>query len=240
MIRVAMWSGPRNISTAMMRSWENRSDTFVIDEPFYAHYLSRNNIEHPGRDEVLSNGEIDSAKVSHGLVNDISDSHKIYYQKHMTHHLLDSVNRDWIEKVINCFLIRNPKDMIISYSKIHSEITSDLLGLEQQKEIFDYVRQLTGKTPPIIDSKDVLINPEYILSKFCEIIGVNFSNEMLNWPKGTRDTDGVWGKYWYDGVINSTGFNQYVSKNQEVPDKYKAIYEDSLKLYEDLHYLRIR
>ena len=86
MIRVAMWSGPRNISTAMMRSWENRSDTFVIDEPFYAHYLSRNNIEHPGRDEVLSNGEIDSAKVSHGLVNDISDSHKIYYQKHMTHH----------------------------------------------------------------------------------------------------------------------------------------------------------
>jgi hypothetical protein len=235
-----MWSGPRNISTAMMRSWENRSDTFVIDEPFYAHYLSRNNIEHPGRDEVLSNGEIDSAKVSHGLVNDISDSHKIYYQKHMTHHLLDSVNRDWIEKVINCFLIRNPKDMIISYSKIHSEITSDLLGLEQQKEIFDYVRQLTGKTPPIIDSKDVLINPEYILSKFCEIIGVNFSNEMLNWPKGTRDTDGVWGKYWYDGVINSTGFNQYVSKNQEVPDKYKAIYEDSLKLYEDLHYLRIR
>ncbi|MDC0526758.1 HAD family hydrolase, partial [Euryarchaeota archaeon] len=223
-----------------MRSWENRSDTFVIDEPFYAHYLSRNNIEHPGRDEVLSNGEIDSAKVSHGLVNDISDSHKIYYQKHMTHHLLDSVNRDWIEKVINCFLIRNPKDMIISYSKIHSEITSDLLGLEQQKEIFDYVRQLTGKTPPIIDSKDVLINPEYILSKFCEIIGVNFSNEMLNWPKGTRDTDGVWGKYWYDGVINSTGFNQYVSKNQEVPDKYKAIYEDSLKLYEDLHYLRIR
>ena len=231
MIRVAMWSGPRNISTAMMRSWENRSDTFVIDEPFYAHYLSRNNIEHPGRDEVLSNGEIDSAKVSHGLVNDISDSHKIYYQKHMTHHLLDSVNRDWIEKVINCFLIRNPKDMIISYSKIHSEITSDLLGLEQQKEIFDYVRQLTGKTPPIIDSKDVLINPEYILSKFCEIIGVNFSNEMLNWPKGTRDTDGVWGKYWYDGVINSTGFNQYVSKNQEVPDKYKAIYEDSLKLY---------
>ena len=240
MIRVAMWSGPRNISTAMMRSWENRSDTFVIDEPFYAHYLSRNNIEHPGRDEVLLNGEIDSAKVSHGLVNDISDSHKIYYQKHMTHHLLDSVNRDWIEKVINCFLIRNPKDMIISYSKIHSEITSDLLGLEQQKEIFDYVRQLTGKTPPIIDSKDVLINPEYILSKFCEIIGVNFSNEMLNWPKGTRDTDGVWGKYWYDGVINSTGFNQYVSKNQEVPDKYKAIYEDSLKLYEDLHYLRIR
>jgi len=240
MLRIAMWSGPRNISTAMMRAWENRSDTFVIDEPFYAHYLSRNKIEHPGREEVLANGETNSTKVSFGLVTDNSDTHSIYYQKHMTHHLLDSVNRDWMKEVINCFLIRNPKDMIISYSKIHSEITKELLGLEQQKEIFEYVKQLTGEIPPIIDSKDVLLNPKRILTKFCDMIGINFSKKMLNWPNGSRDTDGIWGKYWYNNVINSNGFNQYASKDQEIPDEYRTIYEHSLKLYEGLHHLRIR
>ena len=240
MIRIAMWSGPRNISTAMMRAWENRLDTFVVDEPFYAHYLSKNRVEHPGREEVLLNGEIDSYKVSQGLVKDISNSHKVYYQKHMTHHLLDSVNRDWMKGVINCFLIRNPKDMIISYSKIHSDITRDLLGIEQQKEIFDYVQNFTGEVPPVIDSKDVLLNPRGVLTKFCNRIGIDFSEKMLNWPKGSRDTDGIWGKYWYNNVINSTGFNPYTVKNSEVPDEYKSIYKESLKLYEDLHYLRIR
>ncbi|OIR22304.1 MAG: hypothetical protein BET99_04735 [Marine Group III euryarchaeote CG-Epi2] len=240
MIRIAMWSGPRNISTAMMRAWENRLDTFVVDEPFYAHYLSKNRVEHPGREEVLLNGEIDSYKVSQGLVKDISNSHKVYYQKHMTHHLLDSVNRDWMKDVINCFLIRNPKDMIISYSKIHSDITRDLLGIEQQKEIFDYVQNFTGEVPPVIDSKDVLLNPRGVLTKFCNRIGIDFSEKMLNWPKGSRDTDGIWGKYWYNNVINSTGFNPYTVKNSEVPDEYKSIYKESLKLYEDLHYLRIR
>ena len=235
-----MWSGPRNISTAMMRAWENRLDTFVVDEPFYAHYLSKNRVEHPGREEVLLNGEIDSYKVSQGLVKDISNSHKVYYQKHMTHHLLDSVNRDWMKDVINCFLIRNPKDMIISYSKIHSDITRDLLGIEQQKEIFDYVQNFTGEVPPVIDAKDVLLNPRGVLTKFCNRIGIDFSEKMLNWPKGSRDTDGIWGKYWYNNVINSTGFNPYTLKNSEVPDEYKSIYKESLKLYEDLHYLRIR
>ena len=235
-----MWSGPRNISTAMMRAWENRLDTFVVDEPFYAHYLSKNRVEHPGREEVLLNGEIDSYKVSQGLVKDISNSHKVYYQKHMTHHLLDSVNRDWMKGVINCFLIRNPKDMIISYSKIHSDITRDLLGIEQQKEIFDYVQNFTGEVPPVIDSKDVLLDPRGVLTKFCNRIGIDFSEKMLNWPKGSRDTDGIWGKYWYNNVINSTGFNPYAVKNSEVPDEHKSIYKESLKLYEDLHYLRIR
>lgn len=240
MIRIAMWSGPRNISTAMMRAWENRLDTFVVDEPFYAHYLSKNEVEHPGREEVLLNGEIDSSKVSQGLAKDISNSHKIYYQKHMTHHLLDSVNRDWMKDVINCFLIRNPKDMIISYSKIHSNITKDLLGIEQQKEIFEYVQNLTGEIPPVIDSKDVLLDPVGILTKFCNRIGIDFSDKMLNWPKGSRDTDGVWGEYWYSNVINSTGFKPYTPNELEVPDEYKFIYENSLKLYEDLHHLRIR
>ena len=240
MIRIAMWSGPRNISTAMLRSWESRADTFVVDEPYYAYYLSQNDLQHPGREDVLREGELDAAKVSHGLVNDTKGNCSIYYQKHMTHHLLDTIDRDWMGSVTNCFLIRDPKDMIISYSKVHPEINSVLLGVEQQREIFEYVKNITGGTPPIIDSKDILMNPKEILSKFCDRIDVEFSDEMLSWPKGPRDTDGNWGKYWYKNVMNSTGFNQYVPKTEEVPEKYLSLYEESYKLYQDLHKLRIR
>ena len=240
MIRIAMWSGPRNISTAMLRSWESRADTFVVDEPYYAYYLSQNDLQHPGREDVLREGELDAAKVSHGLVNKTKGNCSIYYQKHMTHHLLDTIDRDWMGSVTNCFLIRDPKDMIISYSKVHPEINSVLLGVEQQREIFEYVKNITGGTPPIIDSKDILMNPKEILSKFCDRIDVEFSDEMLSWPKGPRDTDGNWGKYWYKNVMNSTGFNQYVPKTEEVPEKYLSLYEESYKLYQDLHKLRIR
>ena len=129
MIRIAMWSGPRNISTALMRSWESRSDTFVIDEPFYAHYLSVTNVDHPGRDEIIQNGETDQSVVSKELISDIDDSCSIYFQKHITHHLLPSVDREWMKDVTNCFLIRNPKDMIISYSKVHPDLNLSLIHI---------------------------------------------------------------------------------------------------------------
>ena len=240
MLRVAMWSGPRNISTAMMRSWENRPDTVVIDEPFYAHYLAETGLDHPGRATVLELHESDPDRIITSLTGPVPGDPAIQYQKHMTHHLLGSIDREWMESVTNCFLIRNPKDMIISYHKVHSEITSDLLGLQQQKEIFEYVKKMTGEIPPIIDSKDVLMNPGEVLGKFCDRIGVVFSEEMLRWPIGARDTDGNWGKYWYKNVMNSTGFNKYVPKTEEVPEKYLALYDESYKLYQELHKLRIR
>ena len=174
-----MWSGPRNISTAMMRSWGSRSDTFVVDEPYYAYYLSQNDLDHPGREEVLREGELDVEKISNGLVNDTNDNCSIYYQKHITHHLLDSINREWMKSVVNCFLIRDPKDMIISYSRVHPDLNMHLLGLEEQSEIFEHVKDITGEIPPIIDAKDVLMNPRYILDKLCNKIGVIFSNENV-------------------------------------------------------------
>ncbi len=240
MIRIAMWSGPRNISTAMMRSWGSRSDTFVIDEPYYAYYLSQNDLDHPGRDEVLKEGELDVKKISNGLVNDFNGNCSIYYQKHITHHLLDSIDRDWMKSVVNCFLIRDPKDMIISYSRVHPDLTMHLLGLEEQNEIFEHVKDITGEIPPIIDAKDVLMNPRDILSKLCNKIGVLFSEEMLIWARGSRDTDGNWGKYWYKNVVNSTGFNQYKPKTEDVPAKYQNLYEECLSLYNNLHNLRIK
>jgi len=235
-----MWSGPRNISTAMMRSWGSRSDTFVIDEPYYAYYLSQNDLDHPGREEVLKEGELDVKKISNGLANDTNGNCSIYYQKHITHHLLDSIDRDWMKSVVNCFLIRDPKDMIISYSRVHPDLTMHLLGLEEQNEIFEYVRNITGEIPPIIDAKDVLINPRDILSKLCNKIGVIFSEEMLTWARGSRETDGNWGKYWYKNVVNSTGFNQYKAKAEDVPPKYQNLYDECMSLYKNLHDLRIK
>ena len=240
MIRIAMWSGPRNISTAMMRAWESRADTFVIDEPFYAYYLSETNLDHPGKEKVISEGELDVEKISNGLINDESGSCSVYYQKHITHHLLDSIDRSWMKSVKNCFLIRDPKDMILSYSKVHSDLNMHLLGIEEQYEIFEYVRDLTGEIPPVIDSKDVLTNPSDLLRKFCNKIGVIFSEEMLSWPRGARETDGNWGKYWYKNVVNSTGFNNYKPKAEKIPEKYGKLYTECCLFYKKLHSLRIK
>lgn len=235
-----MWSGPRNISTALMRSWESRSDTFVIDEPFYAHYLSVTNVDHPGRDEIVQSGETDQSVVSKGLISDIDDSCSIYFQKHMTHHMIPSVGREWMKDVVNCFLIRNPKDMILSYTKVNSNLSMHLLGLEEQYELFEYVTKINGRAPPVVDSKDILIDPRKTLSLLCEKVGVIFSEEMLSWSKGVRDTDGVWAKYWYDNVINSTGFNTYTEKNEVIRDEYFQLYEDCLKIYEKLSKHKIK
>lgn len=229
-----MWSGPRNISTALMRSWESRSDTFVIDEPFYAHYLSVTNVDHPGRDEIVQSGETDQSVVVKGLISDIDDSCSIYFQKHMTHHMIPSVDRDWMKDVVNCFLIRNPKDMILSYTKVNSNLSMHLLGLEEQYELFEYVTKINGRAPPVVDSKDILLDPREKLRLLCEKIGVVFSEEMLSWSKGVRDTDGIWAKYWYDNVVNSTGFNTYTEKNEVIRDEYLQLYEDCLKIYEKL------
>ena len=235
-----MWSGPRNISTALMRSWESRSDTFVIDEPFYAHYLSVTNVDHPGRDEIIQNGETDQSVVSKELISDIDDSCSIYFQKHMAHHMIPSVGREWMKDVVNCFLIRDPKDMILSYTKVNSNLSMHLLGLEEQYELFEYVTKINGRTPPVVDSKDILIDPRKTLSLLCEKVGVIFSEEMLSWSKGVRDTDGIWAKYWYDNVINSTGFNTYTEKNEVIRDEYLQLYEDCLKIYEKLSKHKIK
>ena len=240
MKRIAMWSGPRNISTAMMRSWESRSDTFVIDEPFYPYYLSQTDVDHPGREEVISNGELDKDKVSKGLVTDIQEDCSIFYQKHITHHLLPSIDRSWMKKVENCFLIRDPKDMIISYSKVYDDLNMHLLGLNEQYEIFNYVKEITGEIPPVIDSKDVLLNPREVLNKLCDKLGIIFSEEMLSWSKGERKTDGVWAKYWYKNVINSTGFIAYKEKEEDIPDNYFELYAECSKIYDSLHKHKIK
>ncbi|HYR23327.1 MAG TPA: hypothetical protein VEP30_10460 [Chthoniobacterales bacterium] len=240
-VRIAMWSGPRNISTAMMRAWGNRADTAVIDEPFYAYYLERTGKKHPGAAEVIAQGETDWRKVAEQCGRGLSapTGKKIFFQKQMTHHLLPEIDREWLVDLTNCFLIRDPREVILSYIKKNPEPTLEDLGYVQQEKIFDFVREQTGKVPPIVDAKDVLENPERILRLLCDTVGVEFDKAMLSWPPGLRDTDGIWAKHWYDEVARSTSFQPYKSRQGVVPDRLREIYEQCRESYEKLYRHRI-
>ena len=243
-IRVAMWSGPRNISTAMMRAWGNRPDTSVVDEPFYAFYLNATGKKHPGADKVIAVGETDWRKVVAQLTGPIPESrHKrpshVFYQKQMTHHLLPEVDREWLGAVTNCFLIRDPREVIASYLKKRENPALEDLGFVQQAEIFDFVRERTNAIPPIVDAKDVLENPERILRLLCEAVGIEFSESMLSWPPGLRETDGIWANYWYGEVARSTSFEPYRSRRDEVPKRLLEIHNRCRECYDRLYEYRL-
>ena len=244
-----MWSGPRNISTALMRSWGNRLDTLVIDEPFYAYYLKTTDKAHPGAEEVIANGETDWRKVVEQLTGNVPGGKRIYFQKQMTHHLLPEIDCEWIADLTNCFLIRDPREVILSYIKKNPEPTLEDLGFVQQEKIFDFVvgtsrRDVRGRRsapslPIVIDAKDVLESPERMLRLFCAAIGVEFDDAMLSWPPGLRDTDGVWAKYWYDDVARSTSFQPYEPKEGVVPDRLRELYQQCRQCYERLYQHRL-
>ena len=239
-VRIAMWSGPRNISTAMMRAWGNRHDTVVIDEPFYAYYLKVTGIAHPGADEVIAAGETDWRKIVAHLTGRIANGKRIFFQKQMTHHLLPEIDREWLGAVTNCFLIRDPREVINSYVKKRKDPALEDLGFVQQAEIFDFVRTRTNAVPPVVDAKDVLQNPERTLRRLCQSIGVEFSSSMLSWPPGMRDTDGIWAKHWYGEVAKTTAFQPYRPSDSEVPERYREIHECCRDCYDRLYECRLR
>jgi len=206
-IRIAMWSGPRNISTAMMRSFENRGDTAVVDEPFYAHFLSvTGRTDHPYREDVLKAQLADWRQVVKGLLGPVPGGKPIYYQKQMLHHMVEPIGFDWIKNCRNAFLIRDPDEVVASYhEKIEGMVLSDI-GIVRQVELFERERLRLGHAPPVIDASDVLENPRATLTAVCNALGIPFSEKMLHWPAGPRSTDGVWAPYWYANVERSTGF----------------------------------
>jgi hypothetical protein len=238
-IRIAMWSGPRNISTAMMRAWGNRDDTVVVDEPFYAYYLKVTGIEHPGADEVVATSETDWRKIVTHLTGPIASGKRIFFQKQMTHHLLPEIDHEWLGAVTNCFLIRDPREVISSYIKKREDPALEDLGFVQQAEIFDFVRTRTNAVPPVVDAKDVLQDPERTLRLLCQAIGVEFSKSMLSWPPGLRGTDGIWAKYWYGEVAKTTSFQPYSPRHLELPEKFGEAYERSRDCYEKLYQYRL-
>jgi hypothetical protein len=231
-----MWSGPRTVSTALMRSFENRADTVVVDEPLYGYYLARTGVEHPGRDEVIASMPGDwravLAELTHGPM---PPGASVYYQKHMTHHLLPEIDRGAFAGLRHAFLIRDPRQLLASYARVRSRPVLADLGLEQQTEIF---RAFGG---PVVDSADILRDPRAALEALCDALGVSFDPAMLAWSAGPRPTDGVWARYWYDGVWRSTGFGPYrPPASDQLPAALEPLAAACMPFYEELSARRLR
>jgi branched-chain amino acid aminotransferase len=205
-VRIAMWSGPRNISTAMMRSFGNRADTAVVDEPFYAAYLAATGLDHPMRAEILASQPTDWRDVAPQLTGPVPDGRPIFYQKHMTHHMLPAFGRDWMRACRHAFLIRSPEAVLRSYQLRRDSVTLEDIGFRQQAELFERACDLAGCAAPVIDATDVLANPAASLRALCAALNIPFDTDMLHWPAGPRPTDGVWAPAWYAAVERSTGF----------------------------------
>lgn len=234
--RIAMWSGPRTVSTALMRSWENRPDTVVSDEPLYAFYLDRTGLVHPGRNEVIASQPTDWRVVLARLTDPLPAGAVIGYAKHMTHHLLPEVDRAAFAPFRHAHLIRNPRELLASYARVRAEPTLDDLGLRQQAEIFE---SFGG---PVVDSRDLLADPPGVLAALCQALGVPFDASMLAWPPGPRDSDGVWAPYWYDSVRSSTGFvpkTPYQPSAAPLPARLEPLAAQCQPYFDRLHRYRI-
>ena len=232
--RIAMWSGPRNLSTAMMRSFENRADCSVVDEPLYAAYLAATGLDHPGRDDVIASQPTDAATVLAGLTTGALAT-PVQYQKHMTHHLLPAMDRSAMGSLTHAFLVRDPERVLTSYAKVRQEPTLEDLGLPQQVEIFETYGG------PVVDAADVLRDPRATLGLLCAEVGIDFDDAMLTWPAGPRDTDGVWAPHWYAGVEASTGFTPYSpGTGDPLPDRLAPLLERCQPYYDALAPYRLR
>jgi len=234
-VRIAMWSGPRNISTAMMRAWEHRGDCAVSDEPLYAAFLAATGLDHPGRDQVVAAGETDPRRVVTALLGPVPGAKPLWYQKHMAHHLLPDMARDWIVKLSNVLLIRDPTEVVASYVKSRANVTPEDIGLPQQVELYDEITAATGTPPPVIDSGDFLRAPEAHLRALCGWLGVEFSDRMLRWPTGKRASDGIWAPYWYAAVEASTGFEPWRPREARLEGQAARVAEACLPFYRRLH-----
>ena len=238
--RIAMWSGPRNISTALMRAWESRGDTAVWDEPLYAHYLQATGRDHPGRDEIIRQHDSDwRSVVSAATRGPIPDGRTIFYQKHMAHHLLPTIDRAWVAELDNAFLIRSPREMLASLARILPNPTIEETGLPQQVELFDRLTSGGGPPPPVIDAAEVLQAPAAMLRSLCERLGVAYTDRMLSWPAGRRKTDGCWAVHWYSDVEKSTGFDRYAPSDIEPPPHLRSVWREADRWYARLHEHRL-
>lgn len=231
-VRICLWASPRNISTALMYSFAQRTDTQVVDEPFYGFYLSHTKAHeyHPGAQDIINSQENDGYKV----IDWIMGPHKspVLFLKNMTHHMMD-LDRSFTKEVVNVILTRDPEEMIPSFLKIIENPVMKDLGYEDQADLFKTLLDNGAKTI-VIDSKDVLQNPDRFLKKLCQEIGISFQKEMLKWEPGARKEDGVWAKYWYGNIHQSNGFQAYRKKEERTPEQFKKLMDDCLPLYEFL------
>ena len=232
-LRLAMWSGPRNISTAMMRAWENREDTRVVDEPFYACYLHATGIDHPMREEVIASQSTDWSAVARMLTEDcIPES--VFYQKHMTHHMLEGSDLRWVRDLAHCFLIRDPRDVVASYAEKRETISMADIGIKRQYELYQEISNLSKEQIPVLDAQRFLEKPERSSRALCAALGIEFSSRMLRWPAGGRKSDGIWAPHWYQSVEASTGFAAYRARRSPLLADQQRVVDESMVYYKRL------
>ncbi|MGA2044889.1 MAG: hypothetical protein ABSG83_16130 [Roseiarcus sp.] len=235
-VRIAMWSGPRNISTAMMRAFGARADCAVSDEPFYAAYLEATGLDHPLRAEVIAAQPTDWRVVAATLTGPVPGGRAVWYQKHMTQHMLEGFGRDWTDGLVNAFLIRAPEAVLASYARKRRDFTLEEIGLPAQLALFERAADRLGRAPPVLEGAQVLADPRAALGALCAACGLAFDPAMLSWPTGRRETDGVWAPAWYEAVERSTGFGppEGASRPEDLPDRLKRLADAARPYYERL------
>lgn len=237
--RIAMWSGPRNLSTALMYSFAQREDCEVWDEPFYAAYLASTGLQHPLAGQIIAAGQTDPNRVSHKCARSKPNGCDVFYQKHMTQHMINGFDRNWLSEVTNVFLIRHPARVLASYDKKRSNPTLSDIGFKQQFELIELVMRNTGSPPIVVDSFDIRQNPAGVLQALCLAIGIEFDPSMLSWPKGGNANDGVWAAHWYESVWGSCGFSGSEGAVPEVAEHLAHCLDEAMLLYEQMAALKL-
>ena len=232
--RIAMWSGPRNLSTAMMYAFAARGDCVVWDEPFYAAYLQTTGMNHPMRETIIETHEPDPDIIAATCKGPVPQNQTLFYQKHMTLHMIPDFDRRWMRACTNVFLIRHPARVVASYAKKRQGAVLEDIGFVQQAELFNEVADWSGTAPTVIDSDDIRADPEGMLRKLCAAINVPFTRKMLHWPAGGNPADGIWAKHWYAAVHRSTGFESAEGPLPVLGGHYAALAERALPYYETL------
>ena len=233
-VRIAMWSGPRNMSTAMMRSFGSRADTFVSDEPFYGAYLRATGDPQPMADEVMASMDCDWQSVARTMTGPCPTAADVWYQKHMAHHMVGPIAHDDLPGLRHAFLIRDPERVIASYAAKRVAVRPDHLGTERQVEYFEREADRLGHAPPVIDSADILCDPPRMLSLLCEALNIAWDPAMLSWETGIRETDGIWATHWYDAVASSTGFGEPDERPIVLTDEARRVADACRPFYEEL------
>ncbi len=229
-ICICVWSGPRNVSTALMYSFRERSDTEVVDEPLYGHYLRVSGAQHPGRQDVLADMDLDGNRVMGNLLQ--SAGKPVLFLKHMAHHLV-GIDLGFLEQTRNVLLVRDPGQMLPSLAQQLPDPQLRDTALAQQRELFDYLSE-RGQTPPVLDARELLLDPAGMLEQLCGRLGIGFQPAMLSWEPGAKPEDGIWARHWYTNVHRSTGFQPYREKKEAFPERLRPLLEECRPHYEYL------
>jgi len=233
-MKIAMWSGPRNLSTAMMYAFAARGDCAVVDEPFYAAYLAATGLAHPMQQEVIASQSTDPLQVAADCIGPIPQGQSLFYQKHMTLHMIPGFPRDFMRDLTNVFLIRHPARVVASYAKKREGPTLADIGFQQQAQLFDQIADQLGHAPLVIDSADIRANPARALSGLCAALGISFTEKMLHWPAGPKPYDGIWAPHWYNAVHRSTGFEDPEAALPDLAKHYADLVDQALPYSEKL------